>query len=354
MAIYFFFVFILSGFSVFEKLVSNLKQNIFNLVMLLIALFLGLRYNVGNDYEAYWSNYLLINKGTDYALDSVSANEPLYILANQILSFEFFVFLFAFLSIWFLQKAITFFAEPNSYFLVFLVYFCLYLIIYNVHLIRQGLAISIVLYSYIYLYNKKYKMYLLLVIIAFCIHTSAIVVAPFGFLFAKNIKIKLQLILLSIALFVGVNSEMFISVFYSVARNVPILSSYLDIYRQGEFGDYGISTGIIMDICLVLFLMANLNKLSATERFLYNIFFISVILSLVLLINPGALRFNYYFRSINIFLLPLIYRFFKIKIIPIIIIIGISLLYLISSFQTIGPYGRGDRNLPYKTIFNKR
>lgn len=349
MLIYYIYIFVFCIGSFFEKYDAKVGKRIFNVLIIAIIIFLGIRYKVGNDYMAYYNNYRGINFG-NYL---VSAEEPLYVLANRLLSFEIFIFVFGFLSIWLLRKFIVQFAEPGFLVITLLVYYCLYFVIFNVHLIRQGLAISIVLYSYIYLFKKDYRMYLLLVVVAFLIHTSAIFVVPFGFLFHKELKIKLQVILLAAGLGIALNPVFFGNIFYSIAGSIPVLNKYLDFYRIEEVTNYGVSTGIIMDICLVVFFMFNLKKLNPKERFLYNIFFISVIFSLLLIINPGALRLNYYFRTTNIFLLPLIYKHFKIKLIPFLIVIGISIIYLINSFSTMGEYGRGDRNLPYKTLFDK-
>lgn len=349
MIIYYFYVLIFCVGSFLEKYDAKIGQKFFKILIITLVIFFGIRYQVGNDYDAYYSNYLAINKGSGY----VSAKEPLYLLANYIFSFEMFVFVFSFFSIILLSKFILNFSEQGFLVMTLFVYYCLYFVIFNLHLIRQGLAISIVLYSYIYLFEKKYKVYYLLVLGAFLIHTSAIFVLPFGLLFHKELKIKLQVILLAIAIGIALNSVFFVNIFYSFAGSIPILNNYLDIYRVGEFDNYGLSTGIIMDICLVVFFMFNLKKMDSKERFLYNIFFISVILSLILIINPGALRLNYYFRVTNIFLLPLLYKYFKIKLIPFIFVISLSILYLITSFSKSSIYGRGDRNLFYKTIFNK-
>ena len=350
MEIYYIFLVIFCLGAAIEKLNVKIGKAIFNVLIVFLIIFLGIRYEVGNDYTTYYANYLGINFGTSF----VTAKEPLYWLSNYIFSFEIFIFIYGFFTFYLLRKSIIFFAYSRFLVITLLVYYCLYFVIFNVHLIRQGLAISIVLYSYTYLFKNEYKKYSLLVLIAFLIHTSAIFCLPFGFLFNKNIKLKYQIGLLIVSILIALNSSIFTNLFYSIASSLPYLNSYLEIYRVGELENYGLSTGIIFDICLLVFFMFNIKKLNAKERFLYNIFFISVILSLLLIINPAALRLNYYFRISNIFLLPLIYIYFKNKMIPFLIIIVISVTYLIISFSTEGTYGRGDRNLNYKTIFNKQ
>lgn len=354
MAIYYIYLVIFCLGSLLEKLNLKVGRTIFTLLVTLLIIFLGIRYQVGNDYKTYYDNYLGINFNTFYNSSVTTAKEPLYLLSNYIFSFEFLIFFYGFLSIFLLRKAIVFFSYPQFFVLTLLVYYGFYFIIFNVHLIRQGLAIAIVIYSYIYLYKKQYKIYVLLVLIAFLFHTSAIFCLPFGFFFKKNIKLKTQVIILIFSLIIAVNSVIFTTFFYSVGRNIPILSGYLDVYRVAEVTNYGISTGMILDICLLIFFMFNINKLSPKERFLYNIFFISVILSLLLIINPAALRLAYYFRITNIFLLPFLYKFVKLKMFPLLIVIALSATYLITSFSSVGEYGRGDRNLHFKTIFYKQ
>lgn len=158
MIIYYIYLLIFCIGSFIEKINIKLGKNIFNVLIFSLIIFLGIRYEVGNDYKTYYTNYLGINYGSGM----VSAKEPLYILANYIFSFEIFIFLFGFLSIFLLKKVILYFTPPKFLITALLIYFGLYLVIFNVHLIRQGLAVSIVFYSYIFAYKSNYKKYIFL------------------------------------------------------------------------------------------------------------------------------------------------------------------------------------------------
>lgn len=135
-----------------------------------------------------------------------------------------------------------------------------------------------------------------------------------------------------LCIIISLNPNFFTGIFYTIVNSIPFLNNYLSVYRVEEFKHYGLSTGIIIDVLLVIYFMFHLKNLNSKERFLYNIFYISVILSLLLVINPAALRLNYYFRMSNIFLIPLLYNKIKVKIIPYFIIIGLSILYLLTTF----------------------
>lgn len=327
----------------------NKKYSYYNtwIITAFFILFAGIRYGVGNDYFSYYDNYLGINHGT-----GTDSTEIIYVLLNKVLSFELIIFFFSFFSFLFLKKAIDYFC-PRYGVTAYLIFYTFFLITYELHIIRQGLAISMILYGYKFLFEKKYVNYILIVILASMFHVSSIILLPFIFLVRINITVKIQIIFFVFSLIMLIFQDSIITIYYFLATNTPILNKYLLVYRQAERSSYGVSSGMILDLLVLLFFMIKQKTLNDKENFLFRIFFISVVLTFVLSLDPAALRLTYYFRTVNIFLIPLLFEYFKYKIIPFTFILAISGMYLYITFTAISEYGRGDRNLHYYTIFNK-
>lgn len=348
MEIYFIIFISLFAFSVFDRFEPrDYSRFLFKFSLIFLMFFVGIRYNVGNDIDTYYQNYLGIN--TDGSTDS---KELIYILFNVLFNFEFVIFLFSLLSFYFLYYGIKYFNYEYANTVLF-IYFSIFLITFNIHIIRQGLAIAIVLLGYKYLFEKKYYKYILYVVLAAGFHISVLIVLPISYFFKYEIKKKVQLIVLAISIVLSLNIGLLTNLYYYIASNTPFLNKYLLVYRRDETTEYGFSLGMLFDIILLLFLMKISDKFTEKEKFLYRIFYISVILSLLLVMDPAALRLNYYFRVVLILLFPLLLQHFKIRLITYLAIFVACFLYMYKGFTTVGEYGRGDRNLYYRTIIGK-
>lgn len=347
MIIYYFIFFVLTLLllsEIFNKRFSNINTWI---ITIFFIFFVGIRYGVGNDYFAYYDNYNGINNGSD-----TDSTEIFYVLLNKVLNFELVIFFFSFFSFFFLKKAIDFF-NPRYGVTSYLVFYSLFLITFDIHIIRQGLAISLVLFGYKYLFLKRYLTFLLIVVLASTFHLSALILVPFILLIQLKFSIKSQLFLIGLSFIVFIYQDVVVETYYKLAMNIPLMSKYLLVYRQEERISYGISSGMILDVIVLIALFFKLKQFNDKENFLFRIYFISVILSVLLSLDPAALRLVYYFRVVIIFLIPLFFKYFKFQIFTLLIVCLICLQYLITTFTVIGEYGRGDRNLKYYSIFNK-
>jgi len=347
MAIYYSIFFILVSFSFREIYNPNWSKIIGLIVTIFFINFVGIRYAVGNDYFTYFENYQGINKGT-----GTVSTEIAYVFLNKIFSFEIVIYVFSLLSFIFLNSAIDFFCLRHKI-LSYLVFFSFFLITFNLHIIRQGLAIAIILFGYRFLFNKNYLKFILIILLASTFHLSALILLPFMFLIHLKIAPFYQFIIIIISLGVLLFQEVIVGFYYSIAGNIPLLNKYLLVYREEERISYGLSSGMILDLIVLLILFFKRNLLNEKEEFLLRIFFLSTILTFVLSIDPAALRLVYYFRIVIIFLIPLFFRLFKVQFFSFIVISAICFQYLWITFNVEGEYGRGDRTLKYFTIFNK-
>ena len=171
------------------------RKELKNITLIFLTLFAGLRFNVGADYLSY-----------GYIFNTIKSNqtvkmEPLYWLINKIsLNYLVLCILVAFLSLYFLFKFINYLDKENFYFILF-GYVSIYYLQWNMSTIRQGLAISIFLYSTIFLFEKKYKKYLFFILIGGLFHKTLFL----AFLIYPIFKLKIKdryLIIGFLALFI--------------------------------------------------------------------------------------------------------------------------------------------------------
>src|SRR5690606_25874431 len=105
---YIIFVFIaLASLTVPQKL----QLKVAGFLTVIITFFVGLRWEVGNDYLVYLLNYQSIKNGTGQSVST----EPLYQLINYLSpNFEVVIMFFAAFSFLFLFKTFKFFTERNA------------------------------------------------------------------------------------------------------------------------------------------------------------------------------------------------------------------------------------------------
>lgn len=152
------------------------------LAILIISIIVGFRYDVGAD----WYSYVSYFKGQK----SISHMEIGYKFLNSSIydfggNFTHLFFIVSFFSWVFIYKSIPVRLLPIG----ILFYFTDHHFFMSMNVIRQFLAISIVLYSYKYLLNEKYK-FVLFILLASLFHRSALLILPFVFFPLKDISIK--------------------------------------------------------------------------------------------------------------------------------------------------------------------
>jgi hypothetical protein len=346
MAIYYILFGVLAFFSLIERK-NKFSKATLKIVLLLLILFVGLRYQVGNDYAEYYMHHSLIKQGvTNYF-------EPLFTLLNYISPNPYLMFFISsVISFVFLYLAFRYFA-PNNGILLFTLYFGIYLIIFDIHIIRQGIAIAMVLYSWKFAVENKMIKFLLLVLIAMGFHSSAVVVLPVYLLTKVKFTKQLKITLLSISTIILFIILFFKDLVFNIISLIPLFERYATVYLDPEFSSIEtISFGFVLNI-LAFFIIEYIIIKSPNSfndpkmQFVEKIFFVSILLSILLRFSSIALRLNYYYQISNIFIFALIIFSFKEKLPIKVIFILIALLYLYVNLNT------GNAILEYKTILSK-
>lgn len=168
------------------------STNIFYVGLVIFATIVGLRWNVGIDYPAYY-DLLTGNNLEDIQLGRLELIPRLsieYIKEHGIPFYVWFIIM-AFLQMFFLLKT---FGKDLKVFVVWGVFFYLTgQLALAMNIIRQATAVTIVLYAYSFLYQNKYIKYLIWIVIASLFHTSALIGIPV--MLVSKIKISFNKVL---------------------------------------------------------------------------------------------------------------------------------------------------------------
>lgn len=196
----------------------------------------------------------------------------------------------------------SYYERKNKSFTINILIFLLTMYCISFNLMRQSIAISICILSYLFFNRKNYKKSMLCLIIAIFFHKTSLVfiVALFiNFFIKSNMKHK------SIFVFLTILLMMFISIFMD---NIVALTSYSDyLIRTDLMRNFSLGS-ILKKVFWVMLGMICLNIGKDTERnhntTIAVIFaFISLILTITSFRIPGTGRLGYYFNNISHFLL---------------------------------------------------
>lgn len=181
--VYYFGVFIVSALllSKAQYQSAKVKRNLFIVLGLLCcSIFAGIRFKVGTDY----GTYCLIYNRPEYFRNIEKGFIAIVKMAKLLGNYKWMFFLSALVTSIFAWLSII--RKDINYFVAFLIFFiCVYAISFNV--VRQGIAVSIMMFAIVQLENSKYKYFILLTILASLFHSTA-VIAGIAYFFLKIIQ----------------------------------------------------------------------------------------------------------------------------------------------------------------------
>ncbi|MFA6308367.1 MAG: EpsG family protein [Clostridia bacterium] len=306
---------------VYQKRLSKLhklvKVRVFGYIIIILpTVFLAsVRNGIGTDFGYYLNNYHVF-QNTNIFIAIKETGEPFFTLLNYIANFLFFgqdwgiFFLSSFITMVFIVLTLDYFKKHISIpVAMFIFYMIFYLTTYNV--VRQMIAVSIILFSYKYVVEKKPFKFLILVIIAALFHQSAIICLAFYFLrYIRFEHFYVKIVYLTIIF----TSTLWIDSFIGLLKNIPIISGYLDKYgfEISHFG-FGYLLYAIPIVAPAILFANKVIKLNPNYRFFINLSILYVPMSLLGYYQIWAIRATYYVTISQIILIPLILYSLKLK-----------------------------------------
>lgn len=332
--------------------------------ILVLAILGGLRdKTIGTDVLYYVKgNYDLAVRSASFTkyYTSVYAKEPLYLLCVYIVAkifenFQILLFILQLITVGCVYCALWRMRDSVSPWFALLVYCALY---YNdsFNMVRQHMAMAIVLLGSTFIVEEKYKKSIFCTIIATLIHFPAVIsllnVCLYGYLQKKKVKkdVSIRELVLFVVAIVGVLG---VKTWSQVLIKFGLLSSrYLYYFSHESTSGHYLDTLIyLIEICYLITNSKTLSKRMKNYNFykliaLFNVIF----LQLVLFMNYGH-RISLYFGIVNVMTIgqipKTIYKASN-RIITYLIVVVIALSYWLRIYY----FGGVSNTIPY--IFYNR
>lgn len=310
------------------SLKSNIKTNILEqrvfkiFTILLIIAFGGLRYEVGADWSAY--KYLFETIKIEKFEDLFSfREEPLYIFLNYLIknicdNYQFFIFVI--FSITFLLKFKVINKFSPDIFLSFIIYFYTIFIIYDINGLRQGIALTFTLLSVIFILKRKIFPFLLLVLIASFFHKSAIIFFPFYYISQINFNKKtiIYFILLILIVTIPVREIFKMSSFYNSLMATQTFEHY-SAYQNSDSYQVDISIfsfSVFQRLFIIGLFLFNFEKYKSVDNnlliLLRNGYIVGFVIFMLFSFSAEmAARLSFYYKVLEIFMIPIIVISFR-------------------------------------------
>lgn len=323
-------VVILLGILFLHMYKSNLTKKMYFLILTLqMALIVGLRgYDVGWDTRNYvWYFSRAANFDLKYIITKDIDIEKGYVLLEYLVSklstnptvFFLIIALFYFISVGrFIYK------DSKDPILSYVLFIALGFFTFSMTALRQTVAIGVVLYSYKFIKERKFKLFVVNILFAAIFHKSAIFFLPAYFLAYKKITIKYILLMI-----------ITIPLSYIFRDSIFNLLIYISGAQYSTYQTVGPITLILLMILILIGGIVQRRSIILKDKeniIYYNMLFIAIIFGMLAFANPAWLRIVYYYHIATILFVPVIINSFKdrhlqiiLKVLTIVILLGLCI-----------------------------
>jgi transmembrane protein EpsG len=321
----------------------------------LIFIFLGLRYNFGNDYETYLGLFNKVNDNEDIAFDQKMYifYEPGWMILNWLSRpigfFGMTLFIALFYSI-ILYKLIKKYVPFQYYWLaVFFIIFNPGFLLVHSTTMRQTIAILIFILSFSYLLEKKIIHFVFCILIASTFHYTSItllIISPFLF-YNRKVDLFYGTILFSFYIIIFLLSSYLSPIF---SQLVSFFSERYEFYSEKGVTNTGL--GFIFYSTLFLLTLILDSSQDKNNSLFFKLAIVYFILMPFTLIIEITSRIGMYFSPAIVIVYPFIFNTLKSKFAKAIFLPSILLFTLYQFFQFFYSETYKDYFLEYHTIFS--
>jgi len=296
--------------------ISFLKNGIINKYKLHIFIFIlfltigGFRYEVGADWFSYRD--IFIENNISFSIENL-LTDPLFYLLQRLCyilenSFSLFIFITFFITFYF--KYVVIKKYSINMYMSLIIYFSGIFLIFDINGIRQGLALTFVLYSFRYIFERNFLKYLFFVFISSFLHLSAIIVLPIYFLYNTKMTNKKYILFSFVFIVLGLSISNVIFPFIDQFIINTGYSGRLDYYSNSvnyttTFNFFDIAS--IRRIVLWIFILFTTWKDNSIQTMFYkNVYMFSLLIFYSSLNSlEVAYRLSYYYFLVEIFIIPI-------------------------------------------------
>ncbi len=297
---------------------------LYKIAFIFVTILACIHYNYGTDYPTYYEIFYRVSNSYDldtftYATDLKT--EPGWALINYLFSlfgipFGFFlmVFILSIIQNYIYYKFIKRYVEPKDrWFAVAIYLFSSTLYVLNFSMMRQGLAVSLILLVFMCLSSKKYLWAILLNIMAVLVHTSALIFLPFHFLRLSKLKdVKFIVLTFGVSFIIFLILSPLLDSVLTYFLHISVFTGY---QGYGSYGTASIGFGFLLD-SMPYFVVSYL-LLTRRHLFTYDVTLMSILFLVAFVATPFVLKITllgrilYYFSVFSIVVVPIFYS--KIK-----------------------------------------
>ena len=309
----------------------------------------AIRYNVGVDYfYTYAPHYFKLGHG----LDAHHIEIGYMVIEKFCLLFtKDYQLLFAVTSAIIIGLTFyTIYKESPYPALSVAIYFLIGYFFHSLNIMREYLAISVLLFSYKYLIKKNYIKWIISVIIAFLLHSTSLIFVAAILLCDREIFDLKRTIIISILLFVFGRYvwEILVDLVISKTRFISYIGSKFD---KQDIRTLDIIVNSILYI-IIYYLYKNTKEVGRLEKFFLNV----QALALFFMVSAATMyllfRLSFYFGIFNIISIPYFLKKSDINKRDKIILIAVLMTTLCTNIYITNIKGNKDRVSPYKIVFN--
>ena len=311
---------------------------------LFVVFFCALRFYVGNDYARYVIGFYGIKQ---FYGANVYFWEPAYFILNRIFlnCYAGYIYVFAFAT---LISFIFIFKTLNYYNILkwgIFFTFTLGLLIFLNNGIRQGVALSIFIYSIRFIENRKFIRYLLCILLAATFHFSAFILVFVYFVRYIRLSYYTWLFLL-VSFFFLQYTGILRQVFIAIISHIPFYNAYIekvDIYTVEATPGFGILYNFLMAVLLAFVYRKSVPNTILTIYFLGSVLYICSVGILLLE------RIAFYLMYTNVIVFAHFVTLRRYRQVAQVFIFLTFIYFSIQSLTGMEKHGA----VPYRTIFNE-
>lgn len=337
----FILIYLTSGILLYFSLKTNKQKKMLKNILLIISasfpiLLLGLRYNVGTDYDNYVRHYYMYSKLSLVEYLNSSTEILCYIIIKMATYInnnpQTMFMIYAILTIGFIYKGILSSNSNNKVIMLYIYLFVFFAFAYNG--VRQGLAVAIIFdaYSEMLAKDKKIKP-LILCMMAILTHNSAILLLPIfiiNYFYGKDKLVKFRIIIYIYIVSIVLFGEIIVA---------KLLNDYSKYYNEVQTT---IGVGLFIQkmplILLVYACREQLNRKNINNIIFSMFLILEMITAYTGYTSPAMARLAIYFSISKIYLISNIIDIIETKYIRGIKlgIIGYIIVYFILEFYVKG------------------
>lgn len=280
----------------------------------IMILFLSIRYEYGNDFSSYRDIFLNVKMYKWNELNELTQWIEIgwLVLCKLFQPIGFqglitFHTIFIFTSVYYLINKHV----PTKYktLAVFFFLFNSNILVIYLSMLRQSMAICCFILAMDVALDKKIGKMIVLTLLAFLLHRSAIIIIPFILLSYSSSSWIIKttgIILCGLLLIMIINPSVAGNIFFYALSSIDTLGNEYENYL--EAGSKGSGLGLIAESIVFLPFLFNYKKFSNTEKVIVLIFFINIVSFPMQYIVAMFSRIRFYFVSLGIIAIPLLFK----------------------------------------------